>query len=63
MECNLGNKAASIIVLILVLLTMGMLSLAFNIQSVKSSEVQVGVKSGDWIRYAYAVSGWPSGQP
>ena len=47
----------------LVLLTIGMLSLAFNIQSVKSSEVQVGVKSGDWIRYAYAVSGWPSGQP
>ena len=59
----MGKKKASIIVLILVLLTMGMLSLAFNIQSVKSSEVQVGVKSGDWIRYAYVVSGWPSGQP
>jgi len=26
------------------------------------SEVQVGVKSGDWIKIEYTVSGWPSGQ-
>jgi len=36
MECRLGKKEASIIVFMLVLLTMGMLSLAFNIQPVKS---------------------------
>jgi len=36
MEYKLGKKAASIIVLILVLLTMGMLSLVFNIQPAKS---------------------------
>ena len=43
MEYKLGKKAASIIVLILVLLTMGMLSLVFNIQPAKS----------EWTRTVY----------
>ena len=28
-----------------------------------SSEAQVGIKAGDWIKVDYTVSGWPSGQP
>ena len=42
---------------ILLLFLMG--TLAFE----ALSEVQVGVKSGDWIKIEYTVSGWPSGQP
>ena len=60
MERRLGKKAASEIMLIL--LTIGMLSLAFNIELAKA-EVQVGVKTGDWIKLEYTISGWPSGQP
>jgi len=42
---------------ILLLFLMG--TLAFE----ALSEVQVGVKSGDWIKIEYTVSGWPAGQP
>jgi len=46
----------------MVLLIVGILTLAFHIESVKT-EVQVGVKAGDWIKLEYTISGWPSEQP
>ena len=51
------NLRKYIVLGILLLFLMG--TLAFE----ALSEVQVGVKSGDWIKIEYTVSGWPAGQP
>jgi len=34
-----------------------------TVSALPPSEVQVGVKAGDWIKFEYTVSGWPAGQP
>jgi len=54
----LEKKAVSGIMLTLLLT--GMLTLAFNIVCVYA-EVQVGVKTGDWIKIDYTITGAPSG--
>jgi len=47
---------------VLMLLTISIVALAFNIQTAKA-EYQVGVKVGDWIKYDYTVTGVPPATP
>lgn len=50
-------------IILCLLCTVFLMGLAFDIHTVEADGVQVGIKSGDWIKHDYTITDWPPETP
>jgi parallel beta-helix repeat protein len=62
LEKGVESHRKTVSIILLSLLAISALALAYKVQPAKASGT-VGVEAGDWIKYTYTISGWPSGTP